>query len=617
MKRVIICAIAVLGLGACAKQKINSQLNPSGNEVATNSSIRLFNFYNYNLDVTINNIPLTSYGEPLTEGTAQGLALFPAGSWQTEDNGNPFFVPNSLVAKDRTVHIKSSSQPFFIDPQVSNQTFTASAIDTILVDDPLNPKDYYALATGHLLVIPRNTEAPTQPMNVKIRVINLGAPNEPNNEYGPVTLTYSDGSPVDPALSNVAPGAISPYVEIPYAAIMFKLFISGDYTRQFAEQPMIPNLNVCTVPTPVPCEGLWPKVRTYGPGSTYSFVITQNVGIFQPCTYVSPPTIAAFNGYRVVTEQSGGTNVTFARMDAFNALPTAPVTITVDGQPLGSNVPYGTPTDYGIYVQGTHQVQALNAQGQVLVTKSFTLAAFDNWTAWVYQNPSGQADICFSNTDMTSTLYQTDANGDIYSQTNSNPPAPPPPDDGTNGSIRVAVTPYAWQTRFLNLTPDVPYVTFTDNGSTFPNVATYGGGASGSATVGPGDSTSYPDASVNMAPGYTPDYDPFIMCEYQTTYGNLGQPGGGFLQSPLAYPPINIRVFQSGVGAEGAIPGSLLAGIKALPGTAYISNPALYPTAGFMPQAEPGIYTTALIGRAFTATSTSDAARLVILKHNK
>lgn len=615
---IVILGTLVIGtslfLGSCAKAKINSELQPTGQAVSTNSSVRLFNFYGYNLDVTINNIPLTAYGQSTANGTQAGLSLFPTGTWQTEDNGNPFFVPNSLVAKDREVHVQISTQPFFAGNGNGGITVALASIDTVLVDDPLNPKDYYATATGHLLVVPRNTQAPTQPQNFKIRVINLGAATDPNNLTGPVSLTYSDGTPVDPALSNVAAGSISPYIELPYAAVMFKVFSNNDFSRQLSELPTLPNFNSCAVPSVEVQESLFPKVRTFAPGATYSIVVTQNVGVFQACNPNSYPVTYQYNGYRIITEQSPGLNTTFARMDAFNALPVVPVSITVDGQPMASGpVPYATQAGYSIYVQGTHQVQVTDGEGNVLVTKSITLSPYDNYTAWVYQNASGQPDICFANTDMTSTIYNTDPNGNVATTQNGNPPIVPPTDDGTNGSLRVSSTPYAWQSRFLNLASDLSYATFTNNGSTFPNL-NYG---EPGPVTGFGDSTSFADASVNLSPGFTGTSNPFVIFIYQCTYGPQGEPGYGFVQEPNQKIPSSIRVFQSSVGPPEVVPGMLLGNIAALPATAYIVNPALYPNTAFMPQIEPGVYTTALIGRVFTSTSGVDAPRLVILKHNK
>lgn len=604
----LLWTITLLMLVGCAKTKIDTLLNPTGNEVATNSSVRLFNFYNYNLDITVNNIPLTAYGQSTAQGTQAGLSLFPTGSWLSQDNGNPFFVPNSLVAKDRKVHILISTPPLTLNSTYSASSFSLASIDTTVIDDPLHPYDYYALATGHLLFVPRNTAAPAQPQDFKIRIINQGAPTDPNKLQGPLYVTYADGTPV-PGLGNILPGGASDYVELPYGAYMFRVFADSDYTKELAELPVLANFNSCATPTPEIQEGIFPRVRTFKPGATYSIVITQNIGIFQACNYATPPVPWPYNAYRIVTEQSPGLNTTFARVDAFNALPTVPVTVTVDGQPLGGQLAYAGHSDYGIYVQGTHQVQVLNGEGTVLATRSLTLSPYDNYTAWVYQNPSGEPDICFANTDMTSTLYQTNSAGTVFVGQNGYPPIVPPVDDGTNGSIRVLSTPYAWQTRFLNLTPDVPYVTFTNDGTLFT-----GGG---NPNVGNGDSVSYADASISLSPGFTAPTEPFIIFSYICGFGPVGNPTNGFIPDIMPYPPTKIRVFQSQSGAEAVAPGAILSGVAPLLGSAYIANPALYPTPGFMPQSEPGIYTTALIGRYYSATSSQDAARLVILKHNK
>lgn len=594
---------------SCRKDKFNSLLQPSGSAVTSNSSIRLFNFFNFNLDVTVNNIPLTSYSS--SQGTQIGLSLFPAGAWQNLDNGNPFFVPNSLVTKDRKVHILMTA---VAGQAVQGVRYTFVPVDTVLTDDPLHPNDYYALASGHLLVVPRNTQAPVQPDHFRIRVINLGAATDPNDLVGAMKLTYSDGSEVDPVLSNVQADSISPYVDLPYGGYMFKLFSQGDFKKQLSELPTLPNIDICTYPghAPVTQQAIFPRVRTFKPGATYSIVITQNLGVFPYCPSGLPYDVAAsYNGYRIITEQSPGPNVTYAQLDAYDALPVGSVSIKVDGHTLGNPLSYMGHTDYGIYVQGTHQVQAVDASGTVLVSKPITLSPYDNYTAWVYESPSGHPDICFANTDMTSTLYLTDGDGNVFTQSGSYPYVIiPPVDDGTDGTIRVKSLLYTWQTRFLNLTPDAPYVTFTNNLSTFPGI--------GGPNVG--DSANFMAASINLQPGLTPEYNPFIMYPYQCLYSVAGGiPSQGYVgqSGQLVYPPSSIRVFQSSPGPPAVVPGMLLGGVAPLPGSAYISNWKIYPDSRYVPVCEPGVYTTALIGRTKANPLDQDAGRLVILKHYK
>src|ERR1700761_2936551 len=115
MKRQLQYILLMLLLSSCAKTKVNLLLQPSGTEVNANSSIRLFNFYNYNLNITINNVPLTTYSAGVGNGTAIGLSLFPSGTWLETDNGNPFFVPSTLIAKDRQVHVQITSSSVSIN----------------------------------------------------------------------------------------------------------------------------------------------------------------------------------------------------------------------------------------------------------------------------------------------------------------------------------------------------------------------------------------------------------------------------------------------------------------------------------------------------------------------
>ncbi len=89
---------------------------------------------------------------------------------------------------------------------------------------------------------------PAQAEYFKIRILNSQQENDPLGLTGAVTLTYADGSPVHAKLSNIAPGATSEYVELPYGAYQFKLFatngMSIDVTKQFSELPVQPDYQV-------------------------------------------------------------------------------------------------------------------------------------------------------------------------------------------------------------------------------------------------------------------------------------------------------------------------------------------------------------------------------------
>ena len=83
---IYVATALVLLLGGCAKTRFNPPL-PYVTEASSASSIRLFNFYNTNADITVNNIPLTSYGTG--QATSAGLSLFPTGTWPNQDDGAP------------------------------------------------------------------------------------------------------------------------------------------------------------------------------------------------------------------------------------------------------------------------------------------------------------------------------------------------------------------------------------------------------------------------------------------------------------------------------------------------------------------------------------------------
>ncbi|SDS65844.1 hypothetical protein SAMN05216490_1560 [Mucilaginibacter mallensis] len=571
------------------------------------SAIRLYNFDDPT-DVTVNSIPLTAYANPNTPttGTALGLSIFPTGIWTNGDDGSPFVVPNSLLDKDGKAHFTMLIQSTITSGSVGEQ----STIDTTIMNNAAQPQDYYLMPNGHFKVVNRDNVPPTNSQNFKIRVINLGSNvyGDPSglNIKGPVSLTYADGSPVSPALNNVAQGAASGYVELPYRAYQFKLFIANgaiDVTRQLAEIPS----SAYYIPGnfgPLPQEGLIPRVRTFKPGGVYSIIVSENI---QPLyrdvnRFTSGMPI---NSYRVITELDPGVNSTYAAMQAVNAIPGKQLTINVDGQPLGGPLPYAgsvasntaQQAPYQIYVQGTHHIQAKDQSGNVLAEKDIQLFPYDNYTIWAYDQPDGKPALLFEANDMTGTLYLSQSSQSGYVA----------PDDGTNGTLRRGQYNYALESRFLNLNPDLPYATFTNDNQLFlPAVATSG--------IYQGDTIRFFSAYVNLAPGAMPPNNSSIL--YSLPFVSPAATGVPFGNSEKGIVPQLIRVYQSKPGDKPEVPGLLLttvAPINVL--QAFIANPALY-TAPQFKTAETGIYTVALVG-AINASGTTDKAKLIVIKHNK
>ncbi len=627
LKRIAEVALVILILfSGCAKDKFKDLLPRPATAVNGSSSIRLFNFLNVDVDISINNIPLTNFGS--SQATQIGLSLFPAGKWPNSDGGSPFTVPSSLIDKQGKAHIIIAPQPFATG-YAGNLNFPK--IDTVLQDDPAHPKDYYALFDGTLKIVARNTAAPAQPDHFKIRILNLIKDTDQIGYYGAVTLTYADGTPVDPAVTGIntarddsVHAGASSYIELPLGAYQFKVFMSQpgplgmpDHTRQLSELPAKPNFNgfdqsVAAQPLQ---EAIFPKIRTFKAGATYSIVITKAV-VDQ--TYSDGGNnyhwFESVNAYRIVTEQSAGTNTTYACMDAVSALRLPGVGILVDGYALASNLGFGQYAGHKVYIWGTHHVQAVDQEGQVLAEKDITLNPNDYLTAWAYLNPDGKPDIVFSSTDMTSTLYQTNQVGDVTSYVSGS--YTPVPDDGTNGSTRVTTTNYTWQSRFLNLSEDVPWVTFGND-----NIQNAGSGYAGNDllfTVTKGDasdSSNFASATINLGRGITTSREPFVIYPIPSDafwdgHGNSMAPSN----RPLPLGP-DILSFQSDPGPPASIPGQLLASVPVLPFTGFVANPAMYSSPSYTPAMEIGFYSVALIGNVSQAAA--GQGRLIYVKHNQ
>lgn len=583
LKLLLILAI----LSSCVKDKSDNKIPLLDVSNKSASAIRMFNFTGIDLDVTVNNIPLTAYPDPNNinhpgQATQVGLSVFPSGVWTATDNGSPFVVSNGLLDKNGKIRLLVQPRGF--------SGYFKKVLDTTIENNVLHPLDYYLLANGTVKIITRDNVPPPNGQNFKVRVINLGDATDMVGLNGPVSMTYADGSSVSDLLNNVT--QFSPYIELPYGAYQFKVFGTAgagiDPTKQLAELPQYPNYNPC-LGTILSQEAIPPRLRTFKPGGVYSIVITPNYFRFFICDRTSSMYVTA-NSYRIVTEVDPGVNYSYARMQAVNALPGKQISVKVDGQALGGTLDYiGNTTpdvaqspEYKIFIQGSHKVEAVDESGNVLATGSINLFPYDNYTIWAYEKPDGKADLLFESNDMTGSLYTPNS---IYAAV---------PDDGTNGTPRRVRYNYAVEYRFLNLSPDLPSATFTNDQQYFLPYAT-------NAT----DTTRFPGAYSTLATGTQPFRNPSILYKvgpFQDFAVVDGQ------STEIAFLPSLIRVWQS---TPGATPGTLLSGIAPLNAAkAFVANPALYtkPISG-----ENGVYTVALAGNTFKGTK----ARIILIKHNK
>lgn len=592
----------------CRKEKLDGNIPLTGVQVspAQASSIRLFNFYNTPLDMRVNNIPLTNFS---TSGSAQGnqigLSIFPKGVWGSSDDGSPVTLPASLLDKQQQLHIVIQTRGAVLFPGLESMPMLR--IDTTITNDPLHLKDYYVMANGHLKVIDRNVAAPSSSDRFKIRIMNFGNVKDSLGLSGNLILTYADGTPVNQALNSVANDATSGYVELPYGSYQFKLYVAKspgvpDYTKQLAELPVYPDLSQGMFNSPQ--QNLVTRVRGFKPGGTYSIVVTPAILGYNMSNNGEVPTFFVLNTYRIITEQSAPMNTSWARILSVNAFSNNTISFTIDGQQAGTNLLFGQQGDYTTVVQGNHTVQATDASGNVLASSTIKLYPYDNMTAWLYNN-NGKPTILFTNTDMTTTLYES--------------AAPNVVDDGTDGSKNTIQFTYALQARFLNLS-DVPYVTFTKDGALFNPYLS--GNAQNPKQA---DTLAYPQAFINMQIGQPTVYNPFVVFPndnpdlwFMTQNGVTYIEGFGSNKMGLARSnPLPIRAFQS-QPAQGnynaQIPGSLLQTIKPLVDKDFSTGNLIYGTNP--PRAENGFYTVALIGSA-NGTSGMPAGKLIVVKHNK
>ncbi|WP_142684939.1 DUF4397 domain-containing protein [Chitinophaga polysaccharea] len=588
--------------GGCMKKKEDARIPFLDVTNTTASGIRMFNFASGVFDgteVTISNVPLTSYkgqNNNTGSGTPLGLSLFPSGIWTSGDNGNPFSVPASLLDKEGKAHIVFSSLGGSV------------LLDTVIADDVVHPKDYYLLRDNSLKVLERDNIPSARAGYFKLRVINFGNPLPGIlGLNGPVSLTYADGSLVDPLLSNIMPGSIGSYIELPFGAYQFKMFLANgsavDVRKQLAEKPLYPYINSCD-PSDIIQQGILPQLRTFKAGGVYSIVVTENYYKSLTCDKQSGGAIV--NGYRVITELSPAPNYVFARMQAVNAMPGKQVTISVDGHPLGGQLAYIGQTSPGklvqppgdMYVQGNHHVQVTDASGKELVNKNITLYPGDHYTIWACEQPDGRPGILFEANEMTGTLYTSSYHPD-------GPGGGVIPDDGTNGGPRRTRYPYAWESRFLNLSPDLPYATFTNSYQLFLPAA----------RAGFEDTMRYTAAYVNLPSCVQPLQD--VSMIYSLPFIGPFQPDAVNGNSEISYFPRQIRVYQSVSGPAPEIPGAVIPDIIPLDTKqAFIANDNLYTDPRFK-NPETGVYTVAVVGRTSKTAPAAEKARIIVIKHNK
>jgi hypothetical protein len=568
--------LGMLVLGACSKPKLDSATGNLPTQLQLSSStVRIVNLGGFT-DLAVNGVQLTDFVLPDIYGNRfpSPTTYFPA----TGTLGMTYLIPQQFLDSSHSAAVQLAVP---VSGGLTPGTYYHEAVSNFgVTEDYSHPNDYYWIYSrtagggsfsysDSLVVIPRAISPAADPTHFLVRMVNLSSAPDDAGLIGPMRLAYADGSHVatGAADSLVSPGNYTAYYELPYGTYQFKVL-----TSQGSQVPGAPvNMQVPIITdnqfTAI-MQGLgvtYAPIQTFQPGGVYTIVVSVNHNFQYP--YGTGDVGNNYNAYQVITDVAPAANVTYARIQAVNAVPGEAVTVSVDGAPLVSSLAYDSVTAYQAYVTGAHQVTVQDGTGKTLASKSFNLQGNTNFTIWTF--PSGDS--------VDFLLAQNNLSGNESDTYNA---------DGSDAAPDITFNSFPYIVRFLNLCPDLPYVTFTQaNGALFAD-----------------GNSSFAVAAQNL---------PF---------------GGQLSSSAVPFPYVSanggtggissqIQVYQSQLQPK-VIPGNWLSDIPALQNTDFISMPAsFYP--GGLPTGEPGVYTVALTGRYGQGITPGQQAKMIIIKHTK
>lgn len=560
----ILIPLSLLLLASCSKEKIDFTYDNSPIDWEA-SNVRIVNIGDYYTQVEANGEPITNFN---SRGT--GTDHFPYNGQLTHVWDIPTDLFNERTQLDLSLYGAASSVSF-------SMTQTNRAVD------------YYALrpeGSGQPYVVPveRDITPPSKPDHFKIRVINLcktvppldvtainGLPKE--NLVGSYTLTYADGTPVSPETSNVGIGQrVSSYIELPYGTYQFKVLAAdgrqlsatnkeGTY-RDYdpASSRIVSESGTSTTRL------TYAPAKTYEPGGVYTLVVAPM--LFWYFTSGLPGKVLTLqNAFEIIADVEEPLNETYARVQAFNAVPGNTSSIRLNESTLGS-VAFGGHTEYQVRSSGDYTIQAVSGAGNVTASLDYPLQAGRNYTIWLVPTDSVPQLLCVPN-DLSGTPYRGYAD-----------------DDGTFNRYYYDM---AFAFRFLNLCPDVPYLSFTANN----------GQSVSSGLLAGGVFEKYQEeAMYNLRPGQVATATfPYVWFDYrQNVYYHF-----------MAY-----------ASGPNLTPGTWLDKVSPLSSWDLVSREALYTDADrAVPPYETGIYSVALIGRTGDNVPEDQKARIIYVKHIK
>lgn len=560
------------GLWACKKDKADYLFRELPQQPPlTASTVRLMNMGRTATELIINDTPLTSFVQPNIEGYF--LDARPTLYFQNGRMGSSYTIPQRFIGANGNAHIKIGSMIYGHKELIYPKEFD-------IHEDVNNPTDFYNVLYGDhggsnilgddsLFAIPRSISPPANPEHFKIRLLNLSSAPDAASLEGDMSLVFADGTKVSATTNNIATGKYSDYIELPYGTYQFKVMTNDGRLLPAVRVNADELLSVVNRTTGTMTNGNNPVVdtrltyapiRTFQPGGVYTIMVCASMSFSSLDAGSSSASPAGINSYRIIADNKEALNITHGRLQAVNAMPGVSVSVSVDSKPLQEGaMAFSKATGYKTLVNGTHTVQLTDASGKKLAEQSLTIQGSDNYTAWVYPGENGQPAM---------KLVANNLSGSFYLSSN------PKGDDGSNDQYTYSMP---FKIRFLNLSTDIPEVTFTGaNGALLNDFLSFRG-----------------SSSQHISRGQVITDQPYIFFSPLTGIKKLG-------------------VYAS---HPGVLPGDWIQEIPQLSGTDFIARPELY--AGLLPAYETGVYTVALTGSLHPKNAGEAAASMIIIKHNQ
>lgn len=549
--------VLLLAIIACKKDKTDFQSdNRKVTDARKNSTVRLINLGGYN-QLQLNGDTLTNYvvrapNDP-NAGLYPGTRYFP-------DNGRlgtTWYIPQNLL--------NNGTAKILVETKIYNPL--KNPLELEVREESQQGTDYYLLPTEIFRVtgqppfvkIPRSVASPANPANFKVRILNLAAKVLPDQGMedllGPMSLTWADGTAVSSKTNNILPGQYSEYIELPYGTAQLKVLTQNGIQISGGG----PDVLDATSSTIFGTTLTYAPVKTYAPGGVYTIVVAAKEFEIPYRSGNPGETVKGYqNSFRIINDISEPLNLTYGRVQAVNAVPgTTGMKVLINGKVLDAPMDYTAYTAYQSLIVGGYNIEAVDASGTVLATKAFQLDANTNFSFWVHPDANGKTTISAVANDLSG-IFVGEAGDDA-------------------SSSRFALE-YPFGIRFLNLCPDVPYLTMTtNNAQAFSSLY-------GFNTV----------AVNNLRPGIPATVAPYIRPYYDAK-------------------PYQMMAFRS---SPSVVPGTWASDIPVLTGKNLIARPELY-VRGELPNHEPGFYTIALVGSTKASATNAGKAKMIIVKHNK